>query len=80
MEWDLGLSNFGLKFESTSTIQSKAWAEFIEEWTPTPEEDVIETIIPGRNHPKNGLCILMVLFPYKVQELACFLFPPPGST
>ena len=80
VEWALEVSSFGLKFESTSTIQSRALAEFIVEWTPTPDEEVTEIVIPGRNRPKNGLCILMVLFPYKVQELACFLLPPSGST
>src|SRR4051812_28072504 len=34
VEWALELSSFGLKFESTSTIQSRALAEFIAEWTP----------------------------------------------
>src|SRR5215216_6620430 len=29
VEWALELSSFGLKFESTSTIQSRALAEFI---------------------------------------------------
>ena len=38
VEWALELSSFGLKFESTSTIQSRALAEFIAEWTPTPDE------------------------------------------
>ena len=34
VEWALELSSFGLKFESTSTIQSRALAEFIAECTP----------------------------------------------
>ena len=46
VEWALELSNFGLKFESTSTIQSRALAEFIAEWTPTLDEEVTETVIP----------------------------------
>ena len=80
VEWTLELSSFSLKFESTSTIQSRVLAEFIPEWTPTPDDEVTKIVIPGKNHTKNGLYILMVLFPYKVQELACFLSPPPGST
>ena len=40
VEWALELSNFGLKFESTSTIQSRALVEFIAEGTPTPDEEV----------------------------------------
>ncbi|XP_073362239.1 uncharacterized protein [Aegilops tauschii subsp. strangulata] len=39
-------SSFGLKFGST-TIQSRALAELIAEWMPTPDEEVLETVIPG---------------------------------
>ena len=46
VEWALELSSFCLKFESTSTIQSRALPEFIAEWTPTPNEEVLETVIP----------------------------------
>ena len=35
LEWALELSSFGLKFESTSTILSRALVEFTVEWTPT---------------------------------------------
>ena len=44
VEWALELSSFGLTFESTSTMQSRALAEFIAEWTPTPNEEVLETV------------------------------------
>ena len=46
VEWALELSSFGLKYESTSTIQSRALGEFIAEWTPTPIEEVLETVTP----------------------------------
>ena len=52
MEWALELSSFGLKFESTSTIQSRTLAEFIVEWTPTPDEEVVEIVIPGKEAPQ----------------------------
>ena len=55
MEWALELSNFGLKFESASTIQSRVLAEFIVEWTPTPDEEVTETIIPGKESPQEWI-------------------------
>jgi hypothetical protein len=48
VEWALELSSFGLKFESTSIIQSRVLAEFIAEWTPTPDEEVRETTLPGK--------------------------------
>ena len=40
VEWALELSSFGLKFESTSTIQSRVLAEFVAEWTATPDEEI----------------------------------------
>ena len=40
VEWALELSSFGLKFESTSMIQSRVLAEFVAEWTSTPDEEV----------------------------------------
>ena len=48
VEWALELSSFGLKFESTSTIQSRALAEFIAEWMPTPDEEATERALPGK--------------------------------
>ena len=53
--WALELSSFGLKFESTSTIQSRALAEFIAEWTPTPDEVVPKTSIPVKEASKEWL-------------------------
>ena len=40
VEWALELSSFGLKFESTSTIQSRVLAEFVAEWTSTRDEEI----------------------------------------
>ena len=48
VEWALELSSFGLKFESTSTIQSRVLAEFIVEWTAMPDEEAQETALPGK--------------------------------
>ena len=42
------MSGFDLKFESTSTIKSRALAEFLAEWTSTPDEEVQETTLPGK--------------------------------
>ena len=55
VEWALELSSFGLKFESTSTIQSRALAEFIAEWAPTPDEEIPETSIPVKETSKEWL-------------------------
>ena len=80
MEWALELSSFGLKFESTSTIQSRALAEFIAEWTPAPDEEVPEKVIPGKESPQEWIVYFDGACSLQVQELACFLLPPPGST
>jgi hypothetical protein len=48
VEWELELSSFDLKFESTSTIRSRALAEFIAEWTPMPDKEIQETSLPGK--------------------------------
>ena len=55
VEWALELSSFGMKFESTSTIQSRALTEFIVEWTPTPDEEVLETVTPGNKAPQEWI-------------------------
>ena len=49
------LSSFGLKFESTSTIQSRALTEFIAEWTPTPDEEAMETALPCKESPQEWI-------------------------
>ena len=55
MEWALELSSFGLKFESTSTIQSRAIAECIAEWTPTPDEERTEIALPSKESPQKWI-------------------------
>ena len=52
VEWALELSSFGLKFETTSTIQSRALAEFIAEWMPIPDEEVAEIALLGKESPQ----------------------------
>ena len=52
VEWALELSSLALKFESTSTIQSRALAEFIAEWTPTQDEEIQEMALPGKETAK----------------------------
>src|SRR3954463_6001679 len=48
VERALELSSFGLKFKGTSTIQSRVLAEFIAQWTSTPDEEIQETTLPGK--------------------------------
>ena len=56
MECALELSSFGLKFERTSTIKSRALAEFIVEWASTPDEEVQKTTLPGKE--ASSYCIM----------------------
>ena len=55
VEWALELSSFGLKFESTSTIQSRVLAEFIAEWTSVPDEEVQETTLLGKEMSRDWI-------------------------
>src|SRR3954463_10449645 len=73
VEWALDLSSFGLKFESTSMIQSRALAKFIAEWTPTPDEEVIETVFPGKESPQEWIMYFDSAFFLQGAGLACFL-------
>ena len=65
VEWALELSSFGLNFESTSTIQSRVLAEFVAEWTATPDEETQETTLLGKEQVVIGSCTLMELSPYR---------------
>jgi hypothetical protein len=62
VEWTLELSSFDLKFESTSTIQSRALAELIVEWTPTPDEEIPETALPGKETVDDWIMYFDVAF------------------
>src|SRR6266536_585262 len=80
VEWALELSSFGLKFESTSTIQSRALVEFIAEWTPTPDEEVLETVIPSKKSPQEWIMYFDRDFSLQGAGAGELLVAPPGST
>src|SRR4051812_462772 len=79
VEWALELSSFGLKFESTSTIQSRALAEFIAEWTPTPDEEIPETSIPGKEASKEWLMYFDGPFSLQGAGAGVLLVAPTGE-
>src|SRR4051812_25941348 len=79
VEWALELSSFGLKFESTSTIQSRALAEFIAEWTPTPNEEIPETSIPGKEASKEWLMYFDGAFSLQGAGAGVLLVAPTGE-
>ena len=73
------LSSFGLIFESTSTIQSRALAEFIAEWTPTPGEEVLETCIPGKEAPQEWIMYFDGAFSLQGAGDGVLLVAPTGE-
>ena len=79
VEWALELSSFGLKFESTSTIQSRALAEFIAEWTPTPDEEVTETVVPGKEAPQEWIMYFDGAFSPQGAGAGVLLVAPTGE-
>ena len=79
VEWDLELSSFGLKFESTSTIQSRALAEFIAEWMPTPDEEMIETSLPSKESPQEWIMYFDVAFSLQGAGAGVLLVAPSGE-
>ena len=79
VEWALELSSFGLKFESTSTIQSRALAEFIAEWTPTPDEEIPETSIPVKEASKEWLMYFDGAFSLQGAGAGVLLIAPTGE-
>src|SRR3954471_3346259 len=80
VEWALELSSFGLKFKSTSTVQSRVLAEFIAEWTSTPDEEIHKTTLPGKEADGNWIMYFDGAFSLQAPVPVCFLSHPPEST
>ena len=79
MEWALELSSFGLKFESTSMIKSRALAEFIAEWTSTPDEEIQETTLPGKETSRDWIMYFDGAFSLQGAGAGVLLFAPTGD-
>src|SRR3989337_1404849 len=79
VELALELSSFSLKFESTSTIQSRALAEFIAEWTPTPDEELPETSLLGKEASKEWLMYFDGAFSLQGAGAGVLLVAPTGE-
>ena len=75
----LELSRFGLKFESTSTINSRALAEFIAEWTATPDEEVQETTLPGKETGHDWIMYFAGAFSMQGAGAGMLLVAPTGE-
>jgi hypothetical protein len=79
VEWALELSSFGLKFESTSTIQSRALAEFIAEWTLTPDEEIQEMTLPGKETDREWVMYFDGAFSLQGASAGVLLVAPTGE-
>ena len=79
VEWALELSSFGLKFESTSTIQSRELGEFIAELTPTPDEEVTETTLPDKESPQEWIMYFDGVFSLQGAGTGVLLVAPSGE-
>lgn len=79
VEWALELSSFGLKFQSTSTIQSRALVEFIVEWTPMPDEEIQETTIPDKETNREWIMYFDGAFSLQGAGAGVLLVAPTGE-
>jgi hypothetical protein len=79
VEWALELSSFALKFESTSTIQSRALAEFIAEWTPTQDEETQEATLLGKETVKEWIMYFDGAFSLQGAGAGVLLVAPTGE-
>src|SRR4051812_41888608 len=79
VEWALELSSFGLKFESTLTIQSRVLAEFIAEWTATPDEEAQGTILPGKEASCNWIMYFDGTFSLQGAGAGVLIVAPTGE-
>jgi ribonuclease HI len=79
VEWALELSSFDLKFESTSMIQSRALAEFIAQWTPTPDEEKPKTSLPGKETVNDWVMYFDGAFTLKGAGAGVLLIAPTGQ-
>jgi ribonuclease HI len=79
VEWAFELSSFALMFQSTSTIQSRALAEFIAELTPTKYEEVQETVLPGKETDKEWIMYFDGAFLLQGAGARVLLVAPTGE-
>ena len=73
------LSSFGLKFESTSTIQSRVLAEFIAEWTSTLDKEIKETALPGKEASRDWIMYFDGAFSLQGAGVGVLLVAPTGE-
>ena len=75
----VGTVKLGLIFESTSTTQSRALAEFIAEWTSTPDEEIQETALPGKEADRDWIMYFDGAFLLQGADAGVLLVAPNGE-
>ena len=78
VEWALELSSFGLKFKRTSMIQRRVLADFIAEWTSTPDKEIQETTLPGKEANRNWIMYFDGAFSLQGAGAGVLLVAPTG--
>ena len=68
-----------LKFESTSTIESRVLAEFITEWTSMPDEEIQETTLPGKEAYHDWIMYFDGAFSLQGAGAGVLLIAPTGE-
>ena len=79
VEWALELANYDLSFESTTTIKSRALAEFIAELTSTPDEETPETTLHGKETPQVWIMYFDGAFLLQGTSAGVLLIAPTGE-
>ena len=79
LERALEVSSFGLKFESTSTTQSRVLAEFIAEWTSTPDIEIQDSTLPGKEASRNWIMYFDRAFSLQGTGAGVLLSAPTGE-
>ena len=75
----LELSSFGLKFKSTSMIQSRVLAEFVAEWTSRPDEEEQVATLPGKETSRNWIMYFDGAFSLQGAGAGVLLVAPTGD-
>lgn len=79
-EWALELSGFDLHFINTQVIKSKALANFVVEWTPTPaarEEE--QSSLPGNEDSERWIMYFDGSFSFNGMGAGVLLMSPSGE-
>jgi ribonuclease HI len=79
-EWTTKLSEFELRFDRVHAIKSKALVDFINEWTPTPEEPREElSSLPGSEEPGRWTMYFDGSFGYHGAGAGVVIVSPTGE-